>query len=89
MTNSPSSQLPVCLHHHTLLTTFFLSVQPSETMSTKTHTSTSVNTRRDAYALLETSLNNFETWKASILPCTDEMVGFNGKKVNLFDLSFW
>jgi hypothetical protein len=38
----------------------------------------------DAYDLLETSLNNLETWKA-ILPLTEEIVGLNGKQVNLFD----
>jgi hypothetical protein len=50
-------------------------------MSTEIPTST---TSIDAYDLLETSLNNLETWKA-ILPLTDEIVGFNGQKVNLFD----
>jgi hypothetical protein len=56
-------------------------------MSTKTPTPSTI----DAYDLLETSLNNLETWKAilplteEILPLTEEIVGLNGKQVNLFD----
>jgi hypothetical protein len=55
-------------------------------MSTKSPTCiTTVNASIDAYDLLETSLNNLETWKAILPFAEDDIVGFNDEQVNLFD----
>jgi hypothetical protein len=78
MATNDKSQPSMCVQHFTLLTTFSLLIQPSKMKSTKNRTSTI-----DAHDLLETSLNDLETWKA-ILPLTEEIVGLNGKQVNLF-----